>query len=178
MSKGNYKRKYMCMIPKLRKSITPGTIVILLKGDHQGKRCIFLKQMPSGHLLVTGPKQVNGVPLMKVDQKFVIATSKKIQLSENLTKSVASIKDKLLNVRLSFKHEYFANADGEKMKQYREHTVLDSAKLAKREKIQKICDEEIAREIESKADTKTLVFTYLRTPFSLNSTDMPHQMKF
>lgn len=150
---------------KLRASVTPGTVLILLAGKNKGKRVIFLKQLASGLLLVTGPYKINGVPMRRVNQAYVIGTSTKIDVS---SVNVDSIKD-----------DFFKAPKKVAGKQDSEEFFADDSKAKKpvseeKKKAQKAVDDVILKAVEAVPELKS----YLGSKFSLNRNDKPHCMKF
>mmetsp|Transcript_12878 Transcript_12878/g.21310 ORF Transcript_12878/g.21310 Transcript_12878/m.21310 type:complete len:172 (+) Transcript_12878:73-588(+) len=141
---------------KLRSSITPGTVLILLAGRFRGRRVVFLKQLESGLLLVTGPYAVNGVPLRRVNQRFCIATSTKVEVGD----SAKSITD-----------AFFAR-EGKK-KTGKDFIASEATKepLSEEKKTaQKAADKSVSVAADMKA--------YLKARFSLSANMYPHEMKF
>src|ERR1700712_4625524 len=65
---------------KYRSSLQPGSILILLAGRFRGKRVVLLKTLDQGTLLVTGPYKFNGVPIRRVNSRYVLGTSTKVDL--------------------------------------------------------------------------------------------------
>merc|ERR1712226_154984 len=159
-----FSRKNRHKPTKLRSNITPGTILILLAGRFKGKRVVFLKQLESGLLLVTGPFKINGVPLRRVNQVYVISTSTKIDVSGV---DVASVTD------ATFKKEKVVKSkkDGDEFFQAEEKkTELSQEK----KDLQKKVDSGIVAAV-AKVPNLGL---YLNAKFSLTKNDKPHEMKF
>ncbi|KAH7544836.1 large ribosomal subunit protein eL6x [Ziziphus jujuba] len=150
---------------KLRASITPGTVLIILAGRFKGKRVVFLKQLPSGLLLITGPFKINGVPLRRVNQSYVIATSTKVDISGvNLDK---------------FDDKFFAK-EAQKKKKKGEGEFFEAEKEEKKvlpqgkKDDQKTVDTALLKSIEGVPELKA----YLAARFSLKAGMKPHELKF
>ncbi|PSS02579.1 Ribosomal protein L6 protein [Actinidia chinensis var. chinensis] len=149
---------------KLRASITPGTVLIILAGRFKGKRVVFLKQLTSGLLLVTGPFKINGVPLRRVNQPYVIATSTKVDISGV---NVEKIDDKYFAKQAEKKKK---KGEGEFFEAEKEKNVLPQEKKDD----QKTIDAALIKSIEAVPDLKT----YLAARFSLKAGMKPHELVF
>jgi len=158
------KKTKVAKVKAVRASITPGTVLILLSGKFAGKRVICMKSLDSGLLVVSGPFSYNGVPLKRVNQAYVIATSTKVD-------GVAGIAGDDIN------DAFFARPAGSKKpsgeffeKQDDAAKVISPARLEAQKKV----DDKLIKLCEKTANLKD----YLRNTFSLRKGQFPHNMKF
>jgi large subunit ribosomal protein L6e len=150
---------------RLRPSIVPGTILIILTGRFRGKRVIFLKQLTSGLLLVTGPYKINGVPLRRINQRYVISTSTRVPVSGVdvsklddgfFAKSVDAAKKKKKEGE-----EFFNDSQAKK-------SEVSSERKAEQKKIDTQLITHISKDLKH----------YLNAKFSLTNGQKPHALKF
>jgi large subunit ribosomal protein L6e len=62
-------------------NIKIGSVIILLSSNFQGRKAILLKITKSGLLVISGPYKINGIPLRRVNPRYIIPTDVKIDLS-------------------------------------------------------------------------------------------------
>jgi len=154
----------------LRPSIQPGTVLILLAGKFKGKRVVFLKRLEkSGLLLVTGPYKINGVPLKRVDQAYVIATSTRLDISS-------------VKIDPKFNDAYFAKKAEKKAKKSEQEFFAEADK--QKEQPKKATPEKVADQKAFDAQLLPLIAKvptleeYLGARFGLRSGEYPHELKF
>lgn len=149
---------------KLRASIVPGTVLILLAGRFRGKRVVYLKHLDDNTLLVTGPFKVNGVPLRRVNARYVIATSTKVNVeSVDVAKYNAA---------------YFAREKTPKSKKS-EADFFNEVQPKKEIKAERVADQKtIDAALIAEIKKTPLLKQYLSSSFSLKSGDKPHLLKF
>lgn len=155
-------------VRRLRPTLTPGTVVIILVGPHKGKRVVFLKQLASGLLLVTGPFRYNGYPLRRINQNYVLATKTKLDLS------AAKVPETLND-------EYFRRSKKSNRKTT-EADIFSSKKQEyevseQRKQDQKLVDGMIIDAVK-KHEQKAFLRDYLKTVFYLRKNEYPHNMVF
>jgi large subunit ribosomal protein L6e len=148
----------------VRKSITPGTVVILLAGRFRGKRVVCLKSLESGLLLISGPYKINGVPLRRVNQAYVIATSTKVDVKGVDVKSITD--------------DYFSRAKDEKKEGEDEFFLGDAPKQAVVSDQRKADQQKVDAALLKAVGATEMLQAYLAAQFTLTSADKPHVMQF
>ncbi|TQS33802.1 hypothetical protein Golomagni_05841 [Golovinomyces magnicellulatus] len=150
-----------------RKTLQPGTVLILLAGRFRGKRVVLLKALDQGVLLVTGPFKINGVPLRRVNARYVIATSYKVDIAGLDQKKIDEVSQP----------KYFT-AEKAKEKAGQEAFFKQGEKAQKKEisssraADQKAIDKALIASIKK----VELLPSYLASSFSLRKGDKPHEM--
>jgi large subunit ribosomal protein L6e len=148
----------------LRASITPGTVLILLAGRFKGKRVVFLKQLPSGLLLITGPYSVNGVPARRVNAAFVIATSTRVAV-EGVNTDV-------------YTDAFFAKPAKDRSKSASAEAFFAAPGAEKKELPAGYVAAQAALDAALKGKMSEETLGYLNTRFALRAGDKPHAMRF
>ncbi|KAG6378677.1 ribosomal protein L6e-domain-containing protein [Boletus reticuloceps] len=141
---------------KLRPSIAPG-----------GKRVVFLKQLESGLLLVTGPYKINGVPLRRVNQAYVIATSTRVDLEGfevDPKLNDAYFSKPVVKGAPSAEAEFFEEGKPKPKEPF------PQAKSADQKEVDKI----VITAVQKQAN----LAKYLKATFGLTKGQYPHQMVF
>ncbi|EKD16082.1 60S ribosomal protein eL6 [Drepanopeziza brunnea f. sp. 'multigermtubi'] len=152
-----------------RASLVPGTVLILLAGRFRGKRVVLLNNLDQGVLLVTGPFKINGVPLRRVNSRYVIATSMKVDISGVDAKKIQEASES----------KYFAAAKGEKKSAEEKFFAQGEKPEKKKPSTTRAADQKAVDKVLLAAIKKEeYLSAYLASSFSLRKGDKPHEMKW
>merc|ERR1719261_1066206 len=124
--------------PKVKKGLTPGTVVIQLAGRYK----------------------VNGLPLRRVNQKYVIATSTKIDVKAVKSDAVTD--------------KSFAREKAAKDETFGAKKAKGTGPSAERKASQAAVDKALTEALKK----QPMLAKYLKARFSLTSGMKPHEMAF
>lgn len=161
-----------------RASCAPGTVAIILAGRFRGRRAVILKQLPNnGPLVVSGPMKYNGVPIRRINSRYVIATSTKIDISGVNTSAITP--------------EVFARPKAENPVKSESDFMGDRKKAEKAAKrtakaVKKAVVSDVRGELQKKVDAALIAAIkkdklgkekagYLHSVFTLKPGDTPHR---
>lgn len=160
---------------KFKKGLVPGRVLIVLAGKHRGKRVVLMKTLKSGLLLVNGPFKLNGCPLKRMHQKFVIVTRTRIPFDD--VKVPKHIDDRY------FKAKKVISSKGKKTKQG--GNIFAKGKKTASNKPNRVrgedqiqADKQVLKAIREKMGDKKTIFAYLGSYFYLRNHMYPHKLKF
>merc|ERR1712046_163258 len=148
---------------KLKKSISEGSVLILLAGRFKGSRVVFLKQLDSGLLLITGPYAVNGVPLRRVPQSYVIGTQTKVDISG-------------LTVPADINDNFFKKEQTKKKKT--DEVFFEKEKESTIDEARKTLQKDVDAKVVAAIGKVELLKEYMSSKFSLKKGQKPHEMTF
>ncbi|CAD2217789.1 large subunit ribosomal protein L6e [Angomonas deanei] len=164
----------------VRKSCAPGAVAIILAGRFRGRRAVILKQLPNnGPLVISGPMKLNGVPIRRIDSRYIIATSTKVDISAVDTKDITPELFKRAKSEKPAKSE--GDFMGDKQKKKAEKAAKKTAKAEKkavvsdaRAQLQKKVDTALLEAIKKDPQGKEKL-GYLRSVFTVKPGDAPHR---
>jgi len=153
-----------------RKSIVPGSVVILLSGVSRGRRVVVLKTLASGNLLVSGPYAINGVPLRRVNPAYVLSTSTKVSL-EGVN---VNVDDTFFKSARRYTKNELKNASEIRAKKVEAGNQQTAQWKAELKNVQKAVDSQLLANIKKVEHLRG----YLGTRFTLTNASRPHDLKF
>lgn len=175
-AKGTSRNFFSKHARSLRPSLFPGVVAIVLAGAHKGKRVIVLKQLGTGLLLITGPLKLNGCPMRRINQRYLLATKTQVDVSG--VKVPENIDDayfrRASSKKASAGKKASSSKDGGDIFESKKEEYKPSEQ---RKADQQALDKQVLEAIKKHPDGKMLKM-YLRHVFGLSKGQFPHQMVF
>ena len=162
--KSHFVRK--CKAPKsthVNPKLKSGQIVIILSGRFRGRRVVYLKNLKSGLLLVTGPYKYNGVPLKRVNAAYVLPTNTFVKVDEKIADKIEDDFFKKTEIKRDTEKDFFV-----------ENKIIKERIKPERKDAQNDIDTKVKKAV----DEVPMMKEYLKNRFALKNGDKPHLMKF